>query len=102
MIADSVDDGLHPRRSRAVFAASVAYYEAKEAGLGWRFRTEVVDAVGWIGRNPELHRLRPRGYRRRNLRAFPHYIVYVIREATIWIVAIAHAHRRPEFWLDRI
>jgi len=23
------------------FAESVAYYESKEAGLGWRFRTEV-------------------------------------------------------------
>ncbi len=48
------------------FAESVAYYEAKEAGLGWRFRTEVVEAVGWIERNAELPRLRAKGYRRRN------------------------------------
>ena len=84
------------------FAESVAYYETKEAGLGWRFRTEVVEAVGWIERNPDLHRVRAKGYRRRNLHAFPHYIAYVILEETIWIVAIAHAYRRPEFWLDRI
>jgi plasmid stabilization system protein ParE len=83
------------------FAESVAYYETKEAGLGWRFRAEVVEATGWIQRNPDLHRLRARGYRRRNLHAFPHYIAYVIREETIWIVAIAHVHRLPEFWLDR-
>jgi hypothetical protein len=44
------------------FAESTAYYESKEAGLGWRFRTEVVEAVGWIERNPELPRLRPKGY----------------------------------------
>ena len=56
------------------FAESAAYYEAKEAGLGWRLRTEVVEAVGWIVRNPELPRLRPKGYRRRNLQAFPHYM----------------------------
>ncbi len=84
------------------FVESVAYYEAKEAGLGWRFRTEVVEAVGWIKRNPELLRLRPKGYRRRNLHTFPHYIAYVIRDKTLWIVAIAHAYRRPEFWIDRI
>jgi hypothetical protein len=30
------------------FAESVGYYESKEAGLGWRFRTEVAEAVGWI------------------------------------------------------
>ena len=28
------------------FAESVAYYKTKEAGLGWRFRTEVVEAIG--------------------------------------------------------
>lgn len=83
------------------FAESVAYYESKEAGLGWRFRTEVVEAVDWIERNPDLPRLRPKGYRRRNLHAFPHYIAYVIRGKAIWIVAIAHGHQRPEFWLDR-
>ena len=32
----------------------------------------------------------------------PHYIAYVIRGETVWIVAIAHGHRRPEFWIDRI
>jgi hypothetical protein len=52
------------------FVESVAYYEAKEAGLGWRFRTEVAEAVGWIEKNAELPRLRAKGYRRRNLRRF--------------------------------
>lgn len=84
------------------FAESVAYYEIKEHGLGSRFRDEMVAAVNRIVQNPELSRLRPKGYRRVNLRAFPHYIAYVIREDTIWIVAIAHGHRRPEFWIERI
>jgi plasmid stabilization system protein ParE len=83
------------------FAESVQYYESKEVGLGARFRDEVVEAVERIVSNPELPRLRTKGYRRVNLRAFPHYIVYVIRGETIWIVAIAHGHRRPEFWIDR-
>ena len=84
------------------FAESVRYYEAKETGLGWRFRMEVVEAVRWIEQNPDLPRLRERNYRRRNLHAFPHYVAYVIRGETVWIVAIAHGHRRPEFWLERI
>jgi plasmid stabilization system protein ParE len=84
------------------FAESVAYYESREQGLGSRFRDEVVAAANWIVQNPEMPRLRPKGYRRVNLRAFPHYIAYVVRGDTIWIVAIAHGHRRPEFWLKRI
>ena len=65
------------------FAESVVYYESKGAGLGWRFRTEVVEAISWIETNPELPRLRAKGYRRRNLQAFPHYIAYVIRGENI-------------------
>jgi len=84
------------------FAESVNYYESKETGLGARFRDEIVEAVDRISRNPELARLRPKRYRRVNLRAFPHYVAYIIREQTIWIVAIAHGHRRPEFWINRI
>ena len=84
------------------FAESVAYYEAKEIGLGVRFRDEVVATVDRILRYPEMVRLRPKGYRRVNLGAFPHYVAYVIREEVIWIVAIAHGYRRPEFWIDRI
>ena len=46
------------------FAESVQYYESKEVGLGARFRDEVVEAVERIVSNPELPRLRPKGYRR--------------------------------------
>lgn len=84
------------------FVESVAYYESREPGLGSRFRDELVAIVGLIRRNPELPRLRSRGYRRVNFRAFPHYVAYVVRSEAIWIVAIAHGHRRPEFWIDRI
>ncbi len=38
------------------FAESIAYYESKEPGLGWRFRNEVAEAVGRILRHPELAR----------------------------------------------
>jgi len=58
--------------------------------------------VEWILRFPEVPRLRQREYRRVNLRAFPHYVAYIIRGDTIWVVAIAHGHRRPEFWINRM
>jgi len=83
------------------FNESVAYYESKEAGLGVRFRDEVAAVVEAILRHPELPRLRPKGYRRVNLRVFSHYVAYVTRGELIWIVAIAHGYRRPEFWLGR-
>jgi hypothetical protein len=84
------------------FVESIAYYEAREPGLGLRFRDEAREMLHWIAEYPEVPRLRRRGYRRVNMRVFPHYIAYVIRDTRIWVVAIAHGHRRPEFWADRM
>jgi hypothetical protein len=94
MIAFLLDDAA------VELAESFAYYESRETGLGVRFRDEVAAVVKWVEEHAEIPRLRRKGYRRVNLRIFPHYIAYVIRTDQIWIVAVAHAHRRPEFWLE--
>ena len=81
--------------------AAVAYYEDIETGLGIRLKEEARAAIQWIGRNPEVPRLRARGYRRVNLKVFQHYVAYFIWDDTIWIVAIAHGRRHPEYWIKR-
>ncbi len=80
---------------------AVAYFEEQQVGLGKRLWIEVDRHVMWIAENSELPRLRPGGYRRVNLRIFPYYIAYIIRGAKIWILAIAHVHRTPEYWAER-
>jgi plasmid stabilization system protein ParE len=83
------------------FEDATAYYSDKQSGLGQRFRDEVDRYIRWIAEHTEIPRLRLGGYRRVNLRVFPHYIAYVQFGQTIWILAIAHAHREPEYWIDR-
>ena len=61
-----------------------------------------MDRDQFLANHPEIPRLRPRGYRRVNLAVFSHYVAYVIRGDIIWVVAIAHAHQRPEFWIKRL
>jgi toxin ParE1/3/4 len=80
---------------------AVAYYEGEVNGLGSRLWEEVDRHIAWIERNYEVPRLRPGGYRRVNLKLFPYYISYIVREPVIWILAIAHGHTRPEYWIDR-
>ena len=80
---------------------AVAHYEAIEPGLGIRLKNEAREAIRWIGKNPEVARLRPRGYRRVNLKVFPYYLAYFIWADSIWILALAHGYRRPEYWLQR-
>jgi hypothetical protein len=80
---------------------AVAYYEGELSGLGQRLWGEVDEHIAWIVRNHEVPRLRPGGYRRVNLQIFPYYISYVVRDQVIWVLAIAHGHSRPEYWIDR-
>ena len=80
---------------------AVAYYEGEASRLGWRLWEEIERHIAWIERNYEVPRMRPGGYRRVNLKLFPYYISYIVRESVIWILALAHGHRRPEYWIDR-
>ena len=42
---------------------AIEYYEEIESGLGVRLKEEVRAVIQWIGDNPEIPRLRPKGYR---------------------------------------
>jgi plasmid stabilization system protein ParE len=83
------------------FAAAVAYYDSQEAGLGQRFEDEIDKTVLWLAEHPHVCQLRRGIYRRMNLQIFPYYIPYIVRESTLWVVAIAHSRRRPEYWIRR-
>ncbi len=81
---------------------SAAYYESREPGLGLRFRDEIAEVLKNACGAPYLWRERAEGYRRINCPVFTHYVAYVIREETLIVVAIAHGHRQPGFWHERL
>ena len=89
------------REAAAELRDAIARYEDIDSGLGIRLKQEVVSALDWIGAHPEALRLRPNGCRRFNLKVFPYYVAYMIRHDTIWILAIPHAARMPEYWIRR-
>lgn len=78
------------------------YYESKQEGLGRRFRNEVLEVCGLIVQQPHLWRERVGGYRRVNCPVFPYYIAYFIRRDLIVVAAVAHGHRRPGYWKQRL
>jgi plasmid stabilization system protein ParE len=71
------------------------------AGLGRRFKNEVDCCVSRLAAHPEIGGLRSQGYRRLNLRVFPYYLPYLVREQTLWILAVAHTKRKPLYWISR-
>jgi plasmid stabilization system protein ParE len=88
-------------QARSELLDAVAYYERELPGLGQRFWDEIDEHIAWILENHEIPRLREGGYRRVNLRVFPYYVAYVVRNPVIWILSVAHGHSRPEYWIDR-
>ena len=86
----------------AELCEAAEFYEDREAGLGDRFRREVEDLCRLMARNPLLWRMRPGGYRRVNCPVFPYYLAYVIRDERMLVIAVAHGHRKPEYWNDRL
>ena len=83
------------------FLDAISFYEEARAGLGRRFKGEVDRSVLWIADHTELYGLRPGAYRRINLRVFPYYVSYIVREQTLWVLAVAHGSRKPLYWISR-
>jgi len=89
------------KEAQQEFLETISQYEAEQEGLGNRFIDEVARSLRWIAQNSQACRLRSAGYRRLNLRVFPYYIPYIIRQSNLWVLAIAHSSRKPEYWIAR-
>ena len=90
-----------PQASEELYEA-VEYYESKQERLGRRFRNEVLEICGLIVQQPLLWRERSGGYRRVNCPVFPYHIAYSIRGNVVVVAAVAHGHRRPGYWKQRL
>jgi plasmid stabilization system protein ParE len=64
---------------------------------------QFVDTIDLIRAHPEIGAPRPASRPCRQLRVnrFPYNVVYRIRELDIYVVAVAHSSRRPDYWKNR-
>ncbi len=85
----------------AEYADAFDYYEAEEDGLGERFRRAVWAAIAILEQYPQIgQEVRP-GIRKILVRRFPYKLIYSVTGETLYIIAVAHGHREPEYWIDR-
>jgi toxin ParE1/3/4 len=81
---------------------AVSYYEDQKVGLGLDFLAEVEQTLSKIQQNPNLGAVyKVTGLRRYVIQRFPFLVFYAELEELIWVVAIAHGKRRPEYWRKR-
>lgn len=88
--------------ARAELDDAVTFYESRAKGLGLDFMEKIRDAVSRIQGNPEAWPPHRRGgFRKLFAVRFPYTIFYLELHDVIWIVAIAHGSRRPDYWCKR-
>jgi len=78
------------------------YYEYQQKELGYRFVDEVYNSINLIELYPLAWSKSSKDTRRCLVKTFPYAIIYQKRNDMILIVAIAHLHRKPNYWIDRI
>ena len=81
---------------------AIRWYAAQAPGLGNAFLIEVLSAADRIARFPEAWHPLAEGIRRCRLSRLPYGLIYTIDNGDILVLAVAHLHRRPDYWRDRL
>ena len=77
------------------------WYETQQKDLGVQFLNEFDAAIRRISSYPESYILIEKNVRRCLVKRFPYGILYGIDTDKIVVIAVAHLHRKPDYWIDR-
>ena len=96
---------LHPE-ARAELRSAALWYDEQRPGLGDEFISEISASLDRVSDAPESYPAWP-GTRaegpliRKATQRFPYVIAFERHEHHVLVLAIAHAKRRPLYWLTR-
>ncbi|OGV81499.1 MAG: plasmid stabilization protein [Lentisphaerae bacterium RIFOXYB12_FULL_65_16] len=91
---------FHPE-AEVEFLKAIDYYEACEEGLGHDFAVEVYSAVERAARYPKAWPRLDEEVRRCQTERFPYGILYAEAADGVFILAVMHLHRDPDYWRHR-
>ena len=81
---------------------ALEWYNRKSSRAPDRMLREYDEHVAAIRRTPERFRFVYREYRQLNLDRFPFAIIYRLRQESIFIIAVMHERRHPDYWKHRM
>ncbi len=70
-------------------------------GLGQAFLSAVEAAVRMVARNPQIWPRSTGSFRRCRVPRFPYAVIYLADAEEIFIAAVMHLRRRPDYWRGR-
>ena len=91
---------FHPHAEKELEEIESYYYEISEE-LVSRFRGEIKTTVSRILTFPNAWQPLSRVNRRCQLNDFPFGIIYRLESNAIYVLAVAHLHRKPDYWMYR-
>ena len=80
---------------------AVAYYESREPGLGLEFADEIQATIEHILCFPTAWPVIADDIRRCQTRRFPYGVLYSLEGDLIYILAVMHLHRSPDYYAHR-
>ena len=92
---------FHPEAEEE-FLAAIAYYERREENLGRDFAVEVYAAISRAVAFPNTWPVLEGEVRRCQTRRFPYAVLYSQEPDAIFVLAVMHLHRHPEYWKNRL
>jgi plasmid stabilization system protein ParE len=81
---------------------AVDWYNEQADGLGKEFLDQLDRAIRRAVTYPQSSMEIESGLRRCIMARFPYGLIYGLDKDKIIIVAVAHLHRNPRYWADRI
>ncbi len=91
---------FHPE-AESEFNEAIEYYENNEPGLGYDFSMEVHAAIQNIVNYPTAWPILEDNIRRCLVKRFPFGVIYSLEQDEIFILAVMHLRRNPEYWKNR-
>jgi plasmid stabilization system protein ParE len=88
--------------SKAELDDAVEYYELQVKGLGTTFKSIARSTIKRIATFPTAWSEIKPNIRRCIMHKFPYNVLYSIEDNCILIIAIAHHHREPNYWINRV
>lgn len=83
-------------------ADSVQWYEQQSQGLGRVFLDEFDRVLRLVRAYPLIATQIEPDIRRFLFSRFPYSLIYGIDQETLVVIAVAHQHRNPRYWADRL
>lgn len=76
------------------------FYDLEFEDGGLKFKEEVEKSVTRISGYPHAWPVERDEIRKCLLHKFPYKLVYSIEEDHVFIISVAHQHRKPDHWID--